>query len=74
MKNIERFWSYLAQFFLAWEMFQTNVVQNIKTHILYSKAFFFENCAVYEIMWINSEERGQATDYNMAHAHCMLNN
>ena len=25
--------SYLAQFFLEWEMFQTKVVEKIKTHI-----------------------------------------
>jgi hypothetical protein len=38
-------------------MFQTKVVQKIKTHILCSVTFFyFENHAVYEIMW------GQATD------------
>ena len=28
------FWSYLAQFFVEWEMFQTKVVEEIKTHIL----------------------------------------
>jgi len=33
-------------------MFQTKVVQKIKTHILCS-ALFFESCAVYEIMWKN---------------------
>jgi len=32
-------------------MFQTKVVQKIKTHILCSVTFFFENRAVYEIMW-----------------------
>jgi hypothetical protein len=30
------FWSYLAQFFLEWEMFQTEVAQKIKTNILFS--------------------------------------
>ena len=46
------FLSYLAQFFLEWEMFQTNVVDKIKTHILCSVAFFFfENHGVYEKMW-----------------------
>ena len=28
------FWSYLAQFFLEYEMLQAKVVQNIKTHVL----------------------------------------
>jgi hypothetical protein len=32
-------------------MFLTNVVQKIKTRILCSITFFFENRAVYEIMW-----------------------
>ena len=27
--------SYLAQFFLEWEMFHTKVVEKIKTHILF---------------------------------------
>jgi len=32
-------------------MFQTKVVEKIKIHILCSIIFFFENRAVYEIMW-----------------------
>ena len=41
---------YLAEFFLEWEMFQTKVVQKIKTHIcLFSN--ISENRAVYETMW-----------------------
>jgi hypothetical protein len=40
-------------------MVQTNVVQNIKTHILGSLVFFFENHAVYEIMWKNIVQRGR---------------
>ena len=35
-------------------MFQTKFVQKIKTHVLCSVTlFFFENRAVYEIMWKN---------------------
>ena len=34
------FWSYPAQFFLDWEMFQTKVVEELKTHILCSVNFF----------------------------------
>jgi hypothetical protein len=45
-------------------MFQTKVVEKIKTHILCSVTFF-ENLAVYETMW-------QATHGNMAHVHCKL--
>jgi hypothetical protein len=41
-------------------------------NILYSKQFFGENYAVYEIKWKNFVEQGQATVDNTAHAHCML--
>ena len=34
------FLSYLAQFFLEWEVFETNFVEKIKTHILCSVIFF----------------------------------
>jgi hypothetical protein len=53
-------------------MFQKKVVE--KKHTLTLSNFsFFGNCAVYE----NVEKyckAGQATDDNMAHAHCVLNN
>jgi len=64
------FWSYLVQFFLEWEIFLTNVVQEIKTHILCSVPFY-ENPVV---LWDNVEKYSrarQATDDNMAPAHCM---
>jgi len=50
-------------------MFQTKIVEKIKTHILYSETVF-ENRAVYEVMWKNIVERGRP-QINMAHAHCM---
>jgi len=63
---------YLAQFFLEREIFQTKIVEKIKTHILCSATFFFiENRAIYEIMWKNIVERGRPD--NMAHAHCIQN-
>jgi hypothetical protein len=37
-------WSYLAQFFLEWEMFQTNAVEKIKKNTFLSN--FFKNLAV----------------------------
>jgi len=52
-------------------MFQTKFVEKIKTHILCSITFF-ENPALYETMWKKYCKAGQATDDNMAHAHCML--
>jgi hypothetical protein len=47
---------YLAEFFLEWEMFETNVVEEIKTHLLSSINFFSENRVVYEIIWKNMVE------------------
>ena len=38
-------------------MFQTNVVEKTKTHILHSVTFFSESPTVYEIMWKNIVER-----------------
>ena len=35
-------------------MFQTKDVEKIKTHFMFNN--FFENCAVYEIMWKNMVE------------------
>ena len=49
------FWSYLAQFFLEWEMFQEKVVGKIKTHIM--SITFLENDAVNEKMWKNIAQR-----------------
>ena len=40
MKAARYFWSYLTQFFLECEMFQKNVVEEMKTHILFSIMFF----------------------------------
>ena len=48
MKTDIQFWSYLAQFFLEWEMFQTKVVEKIKTHILYSLTFSRKSCRLWD--------------------------
>jgi len=52
-------WSYLAPFFLTSEMFQTNFVEKMKTHISGSITFFFESRVFYEIMWKNIVEPGR---------------
>ena len=49
-------------------MFQKNAEDKIETHILCSMEIFFENSAVYEIMWKKFVERGG----NMAHTRNML--
>jgi len=47
-------------------MFQTKVVEKIKTHFL-SSNFFFENCGVYEKMWKSIVEPGRPqTTHNCA--------
>jgi len=51
------FLSYLAHFFLEWEMFQTQVVEKIKTHFVFSN--FFENRVVYEIKFKGIVEQGR---------------
>ena len=51
-------------------MFQTKVVEKSKTHIFVFTFFFSENRAVYNVEEYCRNE--QATDDNMAHAHCML--
>jgi hypothetical protein len=60
-------------FFLSKLIFPSKTVEEIKTHVLQSIIFFFENRAVYEIMWKNilEADRPQMT---MVHAHCMLDN
>ena len=40
-------------------MFQTIVLDKIKTHILCSVTFF-ENHAIYELMWKNTVEQGRS--------------
>ena len=65
MKTNIRLWQNLAEFFLELEMFQTKVVEKIKTHILCSVTFFFENRAVCEIMWKKYCRVGQFTGDNI---------
>jgi len=48
--------SYLAQFFLEWEMFHKKVSEKIKIHISSSIIFFSQNSTAYEIMWLNIVE------------------
>jgi len=72
MKANTHFLSYLAHFFLEWEMFQMKDVEKIKTHILRSVTFIFrKSCRV----WDKVEKyyiAGQVTYENTAYAHCML--
>ena len=56
MKTFRRFRRYLANLFLKWEMFEINVVERIKTHILCSITFFRKSCR----LWDNVEKLGGA--------------
>jgi len=49
---------------LRTKVFQTKVVEKIETHFVFNN-FFFQNRAVYEIMWKNTVEWSR-------HAHCMF--
>jgi hypothetical protein len=71
MTTTGHFLSFLAHFFLELEMFQTKVVEEIKTHIFYSISCYGKS-SLFEIMWKKYCRAGQATNDNMAHAHCML--
>ena len=41
MKTDIHLLSYLAQLFLKWKMFQTQLAEKIETHILYSMILFY---------------------------------
>jgi hypothetical protein len=67
MKTLSRLWHYLTEFFLEWEIFQMEVVEDIKTHILYFVPFLY-NCSVYEMKPKNVVEPAEATNDNMRFA------
>ena len=41
-------WSYLAQFFLDWEMFQTEVAEKARTHVICSTIFPRKSCRLWD--------------------------
>ena len=69
-RPILHFWSYLAHSFLEWEMFQTKVVEKIKTHFVFNNFFFRKSYRFWDYVGKYSRA-GQATDDN-AHAYFML--
>jgi hypothetical protein len=58
MKTRIHLWSYVAQFFLEWKIFQSKFVEKINTHFMFNN-FFLENRAVCEMMWKNTVEPGR---------------
>jgi len=68
MKTYIHCWSYLAQFFLEWDIFRTWVVEKIKTHFMFN---FFKSFLLCD----NVEKyctSGHTTDANMAHVLCII--
>jgi len=59
--------SYLTHFFLECDMFQTKVVEKIKTRILCSITFYFKSYRFWD-MWEKYFRAKQATDDNL-HMH-----
>jgi hypothetical protein len=53
-------------------MFQTEVVEKIKTHTVCSVNLFFSKIVPFLDIVEKYCRAGQATDYSMVHAHCML--
>ena len=64
LKTNIHFWSYLAHLFLKWEMFETKIVEKIKTHILCSVTFFWKLCHLWDIVEKYGRSR-RATDDDM---------
>ena len=72
MKTFVHLWQYLPKFFLEWLIFQTKVVEKVKTHILCAITFLRKSCHV----WDNVEKcvrAGHATDDSIIRL-CMLHN
>jgi hypothetical protein len=64
-------WPYVAEFFLEWEMFWTDVVEKNKIiRVIFSNFSFSEYCAFYAIFWKNMVEldRPQMTVWLMSFA------
>jgi hypothetical protein len=59
MKTDIRFWSYV-HIFWEWEMFQTKVVGETKTHFVFSNLFPENRAFFFKIMWKNIAERGRS--------------
>jgi hypothetical protein len=64
---------YLNQFFLEWETVQTKFAKTIETHFMFNKHLpKAMPCMRYGKIWYC--QTGHTSQYNMAHAHSMLDN
>ena len=70
MRTNMHYWSYLALFFLEWEIFRTQIIEKIKTHFMLNNfsLFFRKKRAVHEIMWKNilEPDRPKMTVWRMS--------
>jgi hypothetical protein len=63
--------SFIAHFLLTWEMLQEKIWrENQNTCFMSNTFFFFENRAIYEMMWKNIVQPDMP-QMSVAHAHCM---
>ena len=65
-------WQYLAKFVIEWEMFETKVVEKIRTHILCSITFFRKPHRLWDNTKYGGDWGGNKWRHNMAHTRCML--
>jgi hypothetical protein len=73
MKTYVHLWSYFAQFFSEWEMFQTKFVEKLKTHILCLIVFFRKSCHLRDdVEEYVKDIQAHRWQCNMAHVLCML--
>jgi hypothetical protein len=73
MKTNTHFLSYLVQLFPEWDVSQREVMEKIKTRILWPITFFYKSCRLWdnvEKIWYNQTDH--KWQYNTAHALCML--
>jgi len=72
MKTCVDLWLYLAELFLEWEIFQTKVVEKIKTHILSFITFFRKPYRLYNnVEKYCTAEEVTHDNINTGHAICM---
>ena len=62
-------WQYLTQLFLQWEIFQTKILQKIKTHILCSIHIFWESCHLWDNVEKYHTARQVTDDATVQHTH-----
>jgi hypothetical protein len=72
MKTFSHLRNYLVKLSSEWEVFQRNVVEKIKTHILCSISFFFPKIAHFMTKCRKIQQNQRGAD-NMTHALCIMN-